>query len=127
MTLPEVALSIQQPWAWCIVNGYKPIENRDWWTSFRGPFLVHAGKKFDELGYEWIYSEFPGIPMPPRGAFECGGIVGRATLTDCVTEHRSAWFVGDYGFVLEDGQPLPFMPCRGMLGFFKPAIEAPSR
>lgn len=42
------AISINQPWAWCIVNGYKPIENRDWATQFRGTVLIHAGKKFKE-------------------------------------------------------------------------------
>jgi hypothetical protein len=36
-------LSIRQPWAWLIVNGHKPVENRDWATSFRGPVLIHAG------------------------------------------------------------------------------------
>lgn len=29
-------LSIRQPWAWLIVNGYKDIENRTWPTHFRG-------------------------------------------------------------------------------------------
>ncbi len=37
-------LSIRQPWAWLIVNGYKDIENRTWSTRFRGKVLIHAGK-----------------------------------------------------------------------------------
>ncbi|MEI3544750.1 MAG: ASCH domain-containing protein [Alphaproteobacteria bacterium] len=41
-------LSIRQPWAWLIVNGYKDIENRTWPTHFRGKVLIHAGKKWDE-------------------------------------------------------------------------------
>lgn len=41
------ALSIRQPWAWLIVNNHKPVENRSWPTSFRGRFLVHAGKTRD--------------------------------------------------------------------------------
>jgi len=41
------ALSIWQPWAWLIANGYKDIENRTWWTKFRGPFLIHASKRMD--------------------------------------------------------------------------------
>ncbi len=48
------ALSIKQPWAWAIVNGYKTIENRTWKTKFRGAFLIHASKQFDKKGYEWI-------------------------------------------------------------------------
>ena len=39
------ALSIRQPWAWLIVNGYKDIENRDWPTKFRGRMLVHAPRR----------------------------------------------------------------------------------
>jgi hypothetical protein len=38
------ALSIRQPWAWLILNAGKDIENRDWLTRFRGPFLIHASK-----------------------------------------------------------------------------------
>ena len=43
------ALSIKQPWAWLIVNGYKDIENRTWKTNYRGTFLVHASKGFDDV------------------------------------------------------------------------------
>jgi len=38
------ALSIRHSWAWLIVNGYKPIDNRDWSTTYRGEFLIHASK-----------------------------------------------------------------------------------
>jgi hypothetical protein len=31
----------------------------------------------------------------------------------------SDFFVGPYGFVLEDVQPLPFKPCKGQLGIFE--------
>jgi len=37
------SLSIRQPWAWLIVQGHKPIENRTWPTTYRGPLLIHAG------------------------------------------------------------------------------------
>ena len=37
-------LSIRQPWAWLIVNGYKDIENRTWSTRFRGKVLIHGMK-----------------------------------------------------------------------------------
>ena len=39
-TIP--ALSIQQPWAWFIVNGYKDVENRTWSTKFRGRPMTTA-------------------------------------------------------------------------------------
>lgn len=37
------ALSVRQPWAWLIVNGYKDIENRDWSTQQRGRIWIHTG------------------------------------------------------------------------------------
>lgn len=121
------ALSIQQPWAWLIVNGYKDIENRSWPTNVRGEKLIHAGKKVDAEGYEWVRETFPEIPLPPIDALERGGIVGRARLVDCVTAMVSRWFFGPYGFVFKDAQPLPFRPVRGMLGFFDvPAHTEPT-
>lgn len=117
-----LALSVQQPWAWLIVNGYKDIENRDWATKVRGIIGVHAGKTFDREGYQFIRVTHPDIPMPNIGEFEMGGIVGRTTIVDCVTASRSRWFEGKYGFVVKDSEPLRLMPCRGMLGFFRPVL-----
>lgn len=117
-----LALSIQQPWAWLIVNGYKPVENRDWPTKVRGAIGIHAGQKFDLAGYLWVQQQFPHITLPMRAAFQTGGIVGTATLADCVREMDSPWFVGAFGFVLRDAKPITFRPCRGMLGFFRPTF-----
>jgi hypothetical protein len=117
-----LALSIQQPWAWLIVTGHKPVENRDWPTRVRGWIGIHAGQKFDAEGYEWVRREFPQIALPAPAEFARGGIVGRARLVDCVEEHDSPWFFGRYGFVFADAEPLPVIGCRGKLGFFRPVI-----
>jgi hypothetical protein len=37
------AISIRQPWAWLIVNGYKDVKNRIWAANLRGRVLIHAG------------------------------------------------------------------------------------
>ena len=118
---PPLALSIQQPWAWLIVNGYKNVENRDWPTKVRGVVGVHASKKHDHEADTYIRREFPLIDLPHYCDMDHGGLVGRMTITGCVSESDSEWFFGRYGFVLADAEPLPFMPCRGMLGFFRPA------
>lgn len=139
LELPKLALSIQQPWAWCVVRPdvvdagereallrddiLKDVENRDWPTRFRGEFCIHAGKRFDAEGYEYLLDRFEGhngrFPLPHPAAFQFGGIVGTARLADCVTRYDSPlWFTGRYGFVLRDVVPLPLMPCRGQLGFF---------
>jgi hypothetical protein len=129
MTRGWRALSIIQPWTWCIANGFKPVENRDWRPGnpglrFRGEFLLHAGQKFDDEGYDWIYNVFPDIPLPRPSEFERGGIVGRATIVDVVRSMDSDWFFGPIGLVIRDAQPLPFQPCKGALGFFNPGEAA---
>lgn len=117
-------LSIRQPWCWLIIQGHKPIENRDWSTPWRGEFLIHAGAGLvqrdyiecaaylrDELGIE--LPDFRDQVQVPRG-----GIVGIATLADVVSEHDSPFFMGPFGFVLENARPLPFVPWKGQLGWF---------
>jgi hypothetical protein len=111
------ALSIMQPWAWLIVNGLKDIENRKWSTDVRGEFLVHAGKTYDDGAH--IALRQLGVIVPRMELLERGGIVGQARITGCVATSASRWFVGPYGFVLADAKPLPFVPYRGMLGFFE--------
>jgi len=114
------AISIRQPWAWLIVQGYKDVENRMWSTSYRGPILICASKALDPY-FEEIRAEMRedfGVEIPDAQHIERGGIVGQATIVDCVTDHDSDFFSGPYGFVLEDAQPLPFQPCKGRLGLF---------
>lgn len=115
------ALSIKQPWAWLIVEGFKTIENRSWPTRQRGTILIHAGKGMTRAEYEEARSlaDTLGVKVPAFEALERGGIVGQATITGCVTESESAWFFGAYGFTLADAKPLPFEPYRGQLGFFE--------
>jgi hypothetical protein len=116
MILP--ALSIKQPWAWLVVNGFKPLENRNWHTSFRGEILVHTGQKADQVDLFLIEQIEDLIRRRLPDRFETGGIVGRGRITACVGESDSPWFTGDYGFLIRDARPLPFHPCPGKLGFF---------
>lgn len=127
--LPQFALSINQPWAWLIAAGHKDIENRNWTTTFRGEFLIHAGLKVDRdcaddiangahpvTGYDWDLR----APAP----YQRGGIVGIAEVVDVITLRtggdQNPWFLGRYGFVLRNARPIEFIPCVGALGFFKP-------
>lgn len=122
-----IALSIRQPWAWLIVNGWKDVENRSWHTSYRGFVLIHAGKGMTRAEYaecrEFATTINPAIPFPDFDELERGGIVGQAVMTGCVSQSDSRWFVGDYGFVLADAEPLIFAPVRGQLGFFNVGKE----
>ncbi len=121
-------ISILQPYAWLIVNGHKDIENRGWPTKFRGRILIHAGKAYGpRIHAEYIEDmrEFYGIELPPLEQMQRGGIVGSATITDCVMEHPSCWKqLGSWGFVLKDQRTRLFVPYRGQLGIFRVPSEA---
>ncbi|EOL8937010.1 ASCH domain-containing protein [Cronobacter dublinensis] len=122
------AISIRQPWAWLIVNGYKDIENRSWRTKYRGPVLIHAASGLTKHEYnaalEFCRSVNPNLPvnMPLYEKIERGGIVGIATITGCVDSSPSPWFFGPKGFTLIDSQPLPFCPMKGKLSFFETGL-----
>jgi len=111
------ALSIRQPWAWLIVDGTKDIENREWFTSYRCPVLIHASKKWDQNGFD--YANAMGEFVPNREDHIFGAIIGKVNLVDCVMSRSSKWFFGLQGFVFQD--PIEFktaIPYRGQLGFF---------
>ncbi len=125
------AISIRQPWAYLIVQGFKDIENRDWPTKFRGRVLVHASKGMTRGDYEACALFCSGLPegaLPPDFSFPAfdelprGGIVGEVKIVDCVSASDSPWFMGQYGFVLKDARPSLLTPCKGALGFFSPDI-----
>ncbi len=117
------AISIRQPWAWLIVNGYKDIENRSWRTKYRGQVLIHASQGVKKSEYERAkeLTDLLGITLPT--SFETGGIVGVATITDCVEQSESPWFFGEKGFVLTDARPIEFIQMKGKLSFFETGIE----
>jgi len=121
--LPEFALSIRQPWAWAILNAGKTIENRDWRTNRRGPIAIHAGKGMPFADYRDCLDTLamirPDLDLPGIDELQRGGIVGVATIVDCVYASDSPWFFGTFGLVLADIRPVPFIPVRGELGFFK--------
>ena len=111
------ALSIRQPWAWLIVHGGKNIENRTWRTKFRGPVLIHAGKKIDLRAYSELKAQ--GVKLPPLEKLQTGGIIGKVEIVDCVDDSASPWFRGPFGFVLANPKPVKFTPCLGKLYFFE--------
>ena len=125
------ALSIRQPWAWLIVNGFKPIENRTWACKYRGPLLIHASSTMSKD--EWQdchdFSIENGVTIPNyvslsrdfriRPGAGLGGIVGKVEMMECVSTSENTWFVGPYGFRFENPKPLPFFKIRGALGLFE--------
>ena len=109
----------------------KPVENRDWATNFRGRIYLHASKFWkqsdieDDLDdvQEMAILDSLKMPEPDLTAMRAAGgcIVGSVEITDCIRTNKinSAFFVGDYGFVLAN--PITFtrpIPFKGALGFF---------
>ncbi len=130
-------LSVCQPWAWLLVNGYKDVENRVWATEHRGPLLIHAGRcqsaswkknRFaDRAALDAVFARLRDLGIAPPKIpehLESGGIVGRVNLLDCVRQPdnnllASPWFVGPVGWLVSDATPLPFVPLRGRLHVFE--------
>lgn len=124
------ALSIRQPWAFLIVHGYKPVENRRWMSQFRGPFLIHAGLRLDREGLDWLEAEgmIPAT-MPEPSELPKGGIVGGAVLWSVSAPYRgvtSPWRnPQQYAFNLRDPYALgEIVRCRGRLRFFNAPVES---
>ena len=115
------ALSVRQPWAWLIVNGYKDVENRTRLTRHRGPLLIHAGMSREDM----IDSDDIEIHYHVRipDDLDFGGVIGVVEVSDCLSSHASAWYIeGNYAWVLAKPQRLPFRPCKGSLGLFSPSF-----
>lgn len=146
-------ISILQPWASLVVTkdpktgkAYKQIETRSWNTKYRGPLLIHAGKKdvpiwMKELVNKWIF------PNNPQLKLHTGAIIGMVNLVETFpfravwpsinkrmglmmneryvefTEQEVAFgdysSIGRYGWLLSD--PILFqtpIPCKGNLSIW---------
>ena len=142
--LPKMALSLRQPWAFFMLSlppeHLKRIENRDWNTSFRGEVWVHASKSMTKIEFY----EACDLRSRPASRVTCcldsdalprGGIVGRWRIVDValprgmrrvgrelVPHERKGdrWHMPEKtGLLVEDARAVPFVPCKGALGFFR--------
>lgn len=127
------ALSVQQPYSFSIVHGFKDVENRTWRHSHRGPTLIHTGKKElsnDVDGVLRMIARRTGAPLSTvekgyQSHRFLGGFVGGVTITNCVSSHASDWFNGPHAFVMEKPQWLIApVAWRGERGFFDVPKEA---
>ena len=70
-------LTIKQPWASLIIQGYKRFEFRSWQTKYRGELLIHAGKGIDKEAVKRLEKYIPeDMPL--------GKIIGKVKLVDCI-------------------------------------------
>jgi hypothetical protein len=143
------AITIWQPWAYCIASGMKPIENRYWSTSYRGPLAIHAGRQWDKDGaidervrgalspYLTVRQRYDqdavdAAEHPDRFMF--GAIIATANLSDCHVSMDCCLPWGDlsigfeyvWHWVLTDVRPLANpVPMRGHQRLWNVDLEAP--
>jgi hypothetical protein len=135
--MPEYALSVRQPWAWLIVHGFKGWENRQWgpqnparrFLEARLPFTfsIHASGTMSRREYEEAARVAWDQAIRIEGPILLGGIVGVATAVAWRDEEDALdRFSFGPGIVLRDARPLPFVRCKGSLGFFRPMTQKPN-
>lgn len=125
-------LTVRQPWASLIIFSGKDIENRTW-PAPRGiisqRIAIHSSKALDHQEFLAAIDLCQARGIKVSGLTEDqltqpGVILGTVLLTQCVRSHSSKWFVGPYGFVLTDPQPLARpIPAKGKLGFWEFDME----
>ena len=69
-------LTIKEPWATLIIDGYKKYEFRSWKTKYRGKILIHAGLTLEKDNLEKFKAYNLDISK--------GEIIGEAELVDCI-------------------------------------------
>ncbi|MGE0883192.1 MAG: ASCH domain-containing protein [Blastocatellales bacterium] len=115
------ALTLRPVWAWAVIYAGKNIENRSWRTHLRGTIAIHASKGLTRAEYEACVEYLPRRwqkEIPPFEELARGAIIGVVDLVDCVTESKSRWFGGEYGFVLKNPCAIKPIECTGALGFW---------
>ena len=142
------AISIQQPWAWAILEAGKNVENRSRVIAKAGWHYLHTGKTIDEKNYHRAAgivaqlndSPYPPefmppigfnrplppvsapITMPPIKELQTGGIIGAIHINHWTDTSQSPWFFGPKAAEITAALPLAFIPCLGKLGAFYPTF-----
>jgi hypothetical protein len=124
------ALTVWQPHAEWIAAGRKTVENRPWSTSYRGPLLIHAGRKVDAV-------ESPLAESLPRGVFvalvELHGIHlarddfgGRCSCSVSAGAewHSGGWVRPVHHWLLRHARRVPNVPARGLQSLWSPQHAA---
>ena len=118
-------ITVWQPWAYALIYLGKDVENRPWSTAYRGPLLIHSGRRVDPAGTERLRAA--GAELPDE-AYRTGHIVGMAELTGCVRDSPSPWATpGSVHWLLSSARAATSLVCvRGRRGLLpaEPGWEA---
>ena len=69
-------LTIREPWASLIINGYKEYEFRSWKTNYSGKILIHTSSTIDKD----MLDRFKDYNLD----YITGAIIGEAEIVDCI-------------------------------------------
>lgn len=129
------ALSIKQPWLYCITDLDKRVENRTWkppdWIVGQR-IALHASAKMDDHGGKIAAARLAGNQI--QGVIHTiplGVVVATVTVVGWINSDGAAsypeltkylddkWFFGPFGWVLDDVQKIEKpVRCRGRLGLW---------
>lgn len=124
-------ISIRQPWAALIVNGYKNVENRNWRLPdlyHNCTVLVHASARpelnFADANAELNSRGFKGEKSYDAGTTLSGFIIGAVRFKDCVIADlnpTSPWcdVDSDFWWMIEKAMPILPVAAKGKLSFWK--------
>ena len=122
-------LSVSQPFAYLIVKGKKTIELRNWNTSFRGEFLVHAPIKIrkDDCKRLKINAKLPtGAIIGKVEIYKVKNYKTKSEVTKDSNKHLASknFHNRKYGFCLQKAKEfLVPIPYKGALGFFDVKLD----
>lgn len=120
------AITLKEPWASLVVNGYKTYEFRSRKTNFRGKILIHAAKCCDKNNID----RFKSYNLD----YGVGEIIGEAEIVDCikVTEplrkhlleldnvvYKESGYKETYAYVIKNAKKYDkYIPCKGNLSIW---------
>ena len=116
-------LSVQQPWATFIAQGWKTIEVRTWRTDYRGALLIAASKGSNlPVSVTHIEEEGEMIPMP-RGVALC--VVDLLEIRPLLRADIEAanldpedYNTGSYAWILGNPRRVEQVPIKGRLSLY---------
>ena len=140
------AISLWQPWASLVVEGFKQYETRSWATNYRGLLAVHATKTYPSEAreimvdliddYEIVSQRFQGATLPT------GAVLGIVRLVSChpmypefiarqvdMEEAMGDWREGRHAWRLEVverfAEPIPAKGAQGFWNWEDPRVATP--
>lgn len=81
------ALTLWQPHATLVELGFKEVETRDWYTSYRGPLAIHSAKRFtmrEKTLTDDLMLASSDLPISILTHMSFGAVLCTCTLVGCV-------------------------------------------